>query len=126
VGQGEARADEARATPSSARLPPRPLPAAYTDLERALRALSDFRFERGATATTSSVPGGQYAHRLVEKVVRRQNDALLQQAQAHADDVNRALVLLTEIVVQQLDDLQDGLAELRRTVNGLQSAPEVP
>lgn len=91
-----------------------------------MRKLTDFRFGRSAIATTSSLPGGQYAHRLVEKVARRQTEALLQQAQTHADDVNRALALLTEIVVQQLDDLQDGLAELQRTVNGLQNAPEVP
>ena len=40
--------------------------------------------------------------------------------------MNRALAVLTEIVVQQLDDLQDGLAELRRTVNELQAARDVP
>ncbi|MGH8977589.1 MAG: hypothetical protein ACRDV7_05905 [Acidimicrobiia bacterium] len=124
MAEGEARAGEARANPTAEPFSPRPLPAAYRDLEETLRKLTDFRFGR-AIATTSSLPGGQYAHRFVEKVARRQTEALLQQAQMHADDVNRALVLLTEIVVQQLDDLQDGLAELQRTVNRLQHAPEV-
>jgi hypothetical protein len=106
--------------------PPRAFPAVYGDLDAALRELSAFRYAREDIATASSVPGGRYAHGLVDKAVRRQVDGILQQAQTHADRVNRYLVLLTEVVVQQLDDLQDGLAELRRSVNALAADRELP
>jgi hypothetical protein len=65
-------------------------------------------------------------HQIVDRAVSRQMDAQRDLAQLHADAVNRALTLLTEIVVQQLDDLQDGLAELRRRVNELQATRDVP
>ena len=98
----------------------------YTDLDAALRALSELRYEPRAIPTASRVPGGRFVHQVIDRAMSRQMDAARTQAQLHADAVNRALALLTEIVVQQLDDLQDGLAELRRTVNELQAARDVP
>ena len=98
----------------------------YTDLDAALRDLTEFRYERPVIATSSRVPGGRYLHQLVDRAVSRQIDAERAQAQLHADRVNHALSVLTEIVVQQLDDLQDGLAALQRMVNELQAARDVP
>ena len=98
----------------------------YTDLDAALRACRSSATDPVRIPTASRVPGGRFVHQVIDRAVSRQMDAARTQAQLHADAVNRALALLTEIVVQQLDDLQDGLAELRRTVNELQAARDVP
>jgi hypothetical protein len=117
--------DASNSTPSRA-IPARSLPAVYTDLEAALRELAEFSYGPSAPLTTSRVPGGRFVHQIIDRAVSRQVDAVRAQSQFHADAVHRTLAVLTEIVVQQLDDLQDGLAELQRAVTELQAARDVP
>jgi hypothetical protein len=101
------------------------MPAVYEELDAALHALAEFRYLSREVETTSAVPGGRLAHRIAGKVVRRHIDDVLRQQQQYADTVTRAITLLAEIAVQKLDDLEDGIAELRRTTNELRAIRDV-
>jgi len=95
------------------------LPAAYEDLESAVARLAAFEYRRNVMDPTSSVPGGRAMHRLIDRAVSRQVDDVLRQSQLHAGQVHDALSVFAEVVVQQLDDLQHELAQLRRAINDL-------
>jgi hypothetical protein len=95
------------------------LPAAYEDLESAVARLAAFEYRRNVLDPTSSVPGGRTMHRLIDRATSRQIEDVLHQSQLHAGEVHDALSVFAEVVVQQLDDLQRELAELRRAVNDL-------
>jgi hypothetical protein len=95
------------------------LPAAYEDVESAIARLAAFEYRRNVVDPTSSVPGGRAMHRLIDRAVSRQVEDVLRQSQLHAGQVQDALSVFAEVVVQQLDDLQHELAELRRAINDL-------
>ncbi len=107
-----------RAAPAEAVAPGR-LPAAYEDLESAVARLAAFEYRRNVVDPTSSVPGGRAMHRLIDRAVSRQVEDVLHQSQLHAREVHDAFSVFAEVVVQQLDDLQHELAQLRRAINDL-------
>jgi hypothetical protein len=95
------------------------LPAAYEDVESAITRLAAFEYRRNVVDPASSVPGGRAVHRLIDRAVSRQVEDVLHQSQLHAGAVHDAFCVFAEVVVQQLDDLQYELAELRRAINDL-------
>jgi len=109
---------------------PTPSPALYDEIRAALYELENFEYSRTRIDAGSEVPGGEFAHRAVGKVVSRQIQGVLEQAQEHAHVVARTVSLVAEItsslarqydtkVLQQLDDLQARIAEQQRAVNDL-------
>jgi hypothetical protein len=113
---------------------PEASPPVHRELDEARRDLARYEFTRAAFDPSSSVPGGRLAHQLVEKAVARQTQYVLDQVQAYAREVDRVIDLLSRIVttlasqydtrvLQQLDDLQDGMAELRASMNELRRGP---
>lgn len=94
------------------------------------RLRSAAHLERSSVATTSSVPGGSAAHKVVGKVVGRQVGALYEQLNSFTDEL---LPLIGHVVdglqdprshmhddlVQELDSVQDRVAQLQRTLDML-------
>ncbi len=109
---------------------PAPSPAVYDEIESALDVLENYNYSRSRIDDGSEVPGGEVAHRVVSKIVSRQIQGVLEQAQEHAHVIARTVTLVAEItstlgreydtkVLQQLDDIQARLAEHQRALNGL-------
>ena len=103
-------------------------PAAFDELDTLLHALKDYQYSRGRIANTSSVRGGTLAHRVVSRALSREIDGILVQSQEQSALVTRVLALLGEIaasvsseaelmLTQQLDDIQQRLAEHTRALN---------
>jgi 2-polyprenyl-3-methyl-5-hydroxy-6-metoxy-1,4-benzoquinol methylase len=106
-------------------------PALYDEIREALNELENFVYTRGKIDPGSDIAGGQALHRVIGKIVSRQVQGILEQSQAHAHIIARTVGLLAEItsmiatqydtkVFQQLDDLQERLAEQQRALNALQ------
>jgi len=105
-------------------------PAAYDELDALLRALNEYQYSRARIAKTSRIPGGELTHRVVSRGLRREIDGILAQSQEQSAIVTRVLSLLSEIaasarseaeltLTQQLDDIQQRLAEHTRTLNDI-------
>ncbi|CAN5440114.1 hypothetical protein BH10ACT3_BH10ACT3_00810 [soil metagenome] len=92
------------------------------------RLSSAAHLERTSVETTSSLPGGSAAHKAVGKVVGRQMNALYDQMNGFTDEL---LPVIGHVVdglqdprshihddlVQELDSVQDRVAELQRTLD---------
>ena len=106
-------------------------PAVFDELDRLLKALTQYQYSRARIEKSSKVPGGELAHRSVSRALRREIDGILAQAQDQSAIVTRALSLLAEIAnavgteveltfSQQLDDVQQRMAEHTRVLNNLE------
>ena len=109
----------------------RPPPASMLldQLEAARARLHAFEFARHLHEE-SRIPGGKMAHRVINKAITRQIEDIIDQTQEHAQAVDRAVALLTEVVaalaqsydagvVQQVGDLQTRLADERAELHGI-------
>lgn len=107
---------------------PAPSPARYDEIRAALYRLENYEYSRSRIDAVSEMPAGELAHRVVGKVVSRQIQGVLEQAQEHAHVIAHTVGLIAEItsalgheydtkVLQQLDDLQARLAEQQRSLN---------
>jgi 2-polyprenyl-3-methyl-5-hydroxy-6-metoxy-1,4-benzoquinol methylase len=105
-------------------------PQVFDELQTLIEELGDYEFSRARIASSSGVPGGELAHRLLNRALSRAIDGVLAQSQEQQVLLTRVLALLGEIsssiatggeqfVAQQLDDLQQRLAEHTRTVTDL-------
>jgi 2-polyprenyl-3-methyl-5-hydroxy-6-metoxy-1,4-benzoquinol methylase len=105
-------------------------PQVFDELDALLRDLGDYEFSRARIASSSGVPGGALAHRVVNRALSRAIDGVLAQSQEQQVMLMRVLALLSEIsssiatdeeqlVTQQLDDLQQRAAEQTRALNEL-------
>ncbi|HEX4491672.1 MAG TPA: methyltransferase domain-containing protein [Acidimicrobiia bacterium] len=105
-------------------------PQAFDELDSQIRDLGEYEFSRTRIASSSGVPGGALAHRLVNRALSRAIDGVLAQSQEQQVLLTGVLALLSEIassiasggeqvVAQQLDDLQQRLAEHTRSLNEL-------
>ena len=94
------------------------------------RLRSAAHIERTSVATTSSVPGGSAAHRVVGKVVGRQMNALYDQVNEFTGELLRVIGHVVDglqdprshihdDLVQEMDSVQDRVAELQRTLDML-------
>jgi 2-polyprenyl-3-methyl-5-hydroxy-6-metoxy-1,4-benzoquinol methylase len=103
---------------------------ALAELEQACGALGPVQFRQEAIPLESRLPGGSALHRAVAKTVGRQIRGVLEQVQRQSDDIVRAIDALAGAttvladaydtqVLQQLDDLQDELAQERRRIQQL-------
>jgi O-antigen chain-terminating methyltransferase len=105
-------------------------PQVFDELDSLVRELGDYEFSRARIANASSVPGGAFAHRFVNRAFSRAIDGVLAQSQEQQIILTRLLALLGEIsssvatgaeqaLTQQLDDLQQRLSEHSRSLNDL-------
>jgi O-antigen chain-terminating methyltransferase len=106
-------------------------PQVFDELESLLQELREYEYSRARIAISSSMPGGALAHRVANRAFSRAIDGVLAQSQEQAAIVTRVLSLLGEIsssvatgaelaLTQQLDDLQQRLAEHTRALNDLE------
>jgi O-antigen chain-terminating methyltransferase len=100
------------------------------EINAAVSELQHFVFTSDAISTESKLPGGSMLHRFIAKAVARQIAGVLKQVQDEAQRGAATIALLAEVtnaladaydqrVLQQLDDLQQELAEQQRERNVL-------
>jgi 2-polyprenyl-3-methyl-5-hydroxy-6-metoxy-1,4-benzoquinol methylase len=103
-------------------------PAVFEQLAVLMQTLERYEYSRARIAKTSNLRGGELAHRIVSRALSREIDGVLAQSQEQSAIVTRVLALLGEMaaavaieaeqtVTQQLDDLQQRLAEHTRVLN---------
>ena len=115
----------------------RPVSASFAmdQLALSLEELRRTAYSRENIITTSRIPGGGFAHRLIAKAVARQIQGVLDQAQQQSQQVARAMTLLGDVtnlladeydqrVLQQLDDFRVRLTEQQRELNNMASRVE--
>lgn len=107
---------------------PAPSPARYDEIRASLHKLENYEYSRERIDARSDMPVGEITHRLVGKVVSRQIQGVLEQAQEHAHVIAHTVGLVAEItsalgheydtkLLQQLDDLQTRIADQQRALN---------
>jgi 2-polyprenyl-3-methyl-5-hydroxy-6-metoxy-1,4-benzoquinol methylase len=117
----EAQLDGHFARVTGDRTPPTPA-FLLADLERAMDDLEHFEYRHENISTESRIPAGSMLHRSIAKVVGRQIQGVLEQAQDQSHRVARTVALMAQAtnmladaydtrIVQQLDDLQLRLSE---------------
>lgn len=107
-------------------------PGVHDRLAQALAALQAIEIGRQEISLESTRRGGVVAKKVVGRVVRPQVDGVLDQLRRQQDAIEGLAGILVDVVdalvrdvdgilVQQIDDLQVRVAELRREVNAARS-----
>lgn len=105
-------------------------PGVRDRLAHALTVLRAVEIGRQQISLESTRPGGVVAKKVVGRVIRPQVDGVLDQLRRQQDAIEGLAGILVDVVdalvrdvdavlVQQLDDLQVRVTELRRELNGL-------